>query len=248
MHRPMSKRPATTTTTTEPAPTPPAGVLERGLTVLQAFGPQRLRLSLHELAQATGLDKATLLRLLAVLGRAQMVLRLDSGQYTLGPALLHLGMLYRDTFDLGERLQPVLRAVMQATGETVAFYVRSGDERVCLYRENTSREVRHHVEPGTRVPLARGGASAHILLHFTGGRTPQAARIDTHGHAITRGERVAEMASIAVPVFEAEGGFLGALVIMGLASRHSEAAQLAGADAARKALALQGFTTRPPAG
>jgi DNA-binding IclR family transcriptional regulator len=234
--------------TDEDMPKPPAGVLERGIAILESFSQERLRLSLRELAELTGLDKATLLRLLGVLIRARMVQRLDSGQYTPGPALLHLGMLYRSTFDLGERLQPVLREVMRKTGETVAFYVRSGDERVCLYRENSHREIRHHVEPGTRLPLSAGGSSAHILLYFTGGTTRHAKQIQQHGYVSTRAERVPEMTSIAVPVFEGEHGFLGSLVIMGLASRQSEEAQMKGLQEARKQLAQQGFATTPPAG
>ncbi len=230
------------------APTPPIGVLERGLAILECFQESRLRLTLRDFAELTGLDKATLLRLLAVLVNARYVQRSDTGQYTPGPAALHLGMLYRSSVDLGTRLQPVLRAVMERTGETVAFYVRSGDERVCLYREHTQSEMRPHVEPGTRLPLAAGGASAHILLYFTGGKTAQAAHIGKHGYVITRAERVAEMASIALPVFDGDGSFAGSMVVMGLASRHSREAQLAALDVMREQLALQGFSARPPPG
>lgn len=230
------------------APTPPVGVLERGIAVLECFREDRLRLTLRDFAELTGLDKATLLRLLGVLASARMVQRAENGQYSLGPALLHLGMLYRSSVDLGSRLQPVLRAVMEQTGETVAFYVRSGDERVCLYREHTQSEVRPHVEPGTRLPLAAGGASAHILLYFTGGQTAQAAHIARHGYVITRSERVPEMASIALPVFDGDGSFAGSLVVMGLASRHSREAQIAAYDVAREQLALQGFASQPPKG
>jgi len=230
------------------APKPPAGVLERGISILECFREDRLRMSLRELAECTGLDKATLLRLLGVLMRAHMVHRLESGSYAPGPALLHMGMLYRSSFDLGTRLQPVLREVMQQTGETVAFYIRSGDERVCLYRENTVKEVRHHVEVGTRIPLAAGGSSAHILLAFTGSPTPHQAEIDAKGYAMTRAERVDEMASVAVPVFDSDDSFLGALVVIGLASRHSVAAQRKAADIARRELALQGFTSPSPHG
>jgi DNA-binding IclR family transcriptional regulator len=230
------------------SPTPPVGVLERGIAILECFREDRLRLGLRDLAELTGLDKATLLRLLAVLTNARMVQRAENGQYTLGPALLTWGMLYRGSIDLGTRLQPVLRAVMEQTGETVAFYVRSGDERVCLYREHTQSEVRPHVEPGTRLPLAAGGASAHILLHYTGGKTAQAAHIARHGYVITRSERVPEMASIALPVFDGDGSFSGSLVVMGLASRHSREAQLGALDVAREQLALQGFASHPPKG
>jgi DNA-binding IclR family transcriptional regulator len=227
---------------------PPAGVLERGITILECFREDRLRLTLSELADCTGLDKATLLRLLGVLQRARMVHRFDSGSYAPGPALLHMGMLYRSTFDLGTRLQPVLLHTMRKTGETVAFYVRSGNERICLFRENTSKEVRHHVEVGTRIRLADGGSSAHVLAAFTGGHTPHQAEILKKGYAMTRSERVAEMASVALPVFEGDGSFLGALVVIGLASRHGVEAQRKAVEVARAELAEQGFSTRPPAG
>ena len=240
----MSSRPESP----EPqASAPPSGVLERGIAVLECFREDRLRLSLREIAAITGLDKATLLRLLGVLMRARMVHRFESGVYSLGPATLHMGMLYRASFDLATRLQPVLHAVMRQTGETVAFYVRSGDERVCLYRENTLKELRHHVEPGTRLPLAAGGASAHVLLHFTGGKTRLAGELVEQGYVITRGERVPEMASIALPVFEGDGSFMGALVVIGLASRHPVVDQLKGVATARQQLTAQGFAAEPPA-
>ncbi|CAM3664157.1 IclR family transcriptional regulator [Bordetella sputigena] len=227
-------------------PTPPAGVLERGISILESFGTDALQLSLGELAERTGLDKATLLRLLGVLVRARLIHRFDSGNYALGPATLHLGMLYRQTFDVGARIQPVLRNVMRQTGETVALYVRSGDERICLYRENTLQEVRHHVEVGTRIPLKDGGSSAHILLAFTGGDTPHAKTIRDKGYVMTRAERVAEMASVAVPVFEADGAFIGSMVVLGLASRHNQQAQLKAVDIVRAELAAQGFSATAP--
>jgi DNA-binding IclR family transcriptional regulator len=235
--KPSKNHPAPSVLSGEPAnasaPKPPAGVLERGISILECFREDRLRMSLRELAECTGLDKATLLRLLGVLQRARMVHRFDSGSYAPGPALLHMGMLYRSTFDLGTRLQPVLHAVMQQTGETVAFYIRSGDDRVCLYRENTVKEVR---------------SSAHILLAFTGSPTPHQAEIDAKGYAMTRAERVDEMASVALPVFDGDGTFLGAMVVIGLASRHNIVAQRKAADIVRQELALQGFASAAPNG
>ena len=226
--------------------TSPSGLLERGISILECFNEARLRMSLRELAESTGLDKATLLRLLGVLVRARMIHRFDNGSYAPGPALLNLGMLYRSTFDLGTRLQPVLHEMMLQTGETVAFYVRSGDERVCLYRENTLKEVRHHVEVGARIRLADGGSSAHVLNAFTGGISPLIADVLSQGYVMTRSERVDEMASVAIPVFEGDGTFLGAMVVMGLASRHDTTAQRRAVDMMRAGLVQQGFLVRPP--
>lgn len=241
-HKPLAGAAATVA-----RPAPPSGVLERGICILECFTPQRLRLHLRELADLTGLDKATLLRLLGVLVRARLMHRFDDGRYALGSNLLHMGMLYRATFDVGTRLQPALQAIVQHTGETVAFYVRSANDRVCLYRENSPREVRHHVEVGNRIALADGGASAHVLLAYTGGTSRLSDDVRTHGFAMTRAERVPEMASVAVPVFEGDASFLGALVVIGLASRHSATAQVQALDAARRELLAAGFATQPPA-
>jgi DNA-binding IclR family transcriptional regulator len=244
----MTASPSKTRSATDGSPprTPPSGVLERGLSILECFSEDRLKLQLRELAECTGLDKATLLRLLGVLVRARMVHRFDNGAYSPGPALLHLGMLYRRTFDVGSRLQPALQEVMRQTGETVAFYIRDGDERVCLYRENSHNEVRHHVEVGARIQLVAGGSSSHVLRAFTGGSTPQAQAIARDGFAITREERVPQIASVALPVFDGDGVFLGALVVIGIAPRQSAAAQRKAVEIARRALAAQGFAARPP--
>jgi DNA-binding IclR family transcriptional regulator len=225
---------------------PPSGVLERGLCILECFTEDRLRLQLREIAELTGLDKATLLRLLRVLTRARMIHRADNGSFSPGPALLRLGMLYRRTFNVGSRLQPALQQVMQQTGETTAFYVRDGDERICLYREISNNEVRHHVEVGARIPLTSGGSSSHVLRAFTGGETPQIESILRDGYAMTREERVPQIASVALPVFDGDGSFLGSLVVIGIAPRQDAEAQRKAVQMARDALQQQGFTSRPP--
>ncbi|MDP2004321.1 MAG: IclR family transcriptional regulator [Rubrivivax sp.] len=228
------------------APTPPVGVLERALCVLECFSGQQPRLQLRELAERTGLDKATLLRLLATFTRYGYVQRFSDGRYAPGPASLRLSGIYLSTFNLTDRLQPALASVMQHTGETVAFYIRSGEERVCLYRDNTPRGVAHHVEVGNRIPLADGGSSAHVLLAYTGDSSPAADEVRARGYWITRNERLPDLASVAVPVFEGDGRFLGALVVIGPSSRLTRATLTLAVDVARSALAAQGFATQPP--
>jgi len=225
-------------------PVLPKGVLERGLLILECFNREQPRLALRELAGRTGLDKATLLRLLATFLRTGWVLRFDDGRYAPGPATLRLSGVYLSTFNLADRLQPVLGRVMQQTGETVAFYIRSGNERVCLYRDNTPRGVAHHVEVGNRIPLAAGGSSAHVLLAHTGDNSGTSRQVRAKGYWITRNERLPDLASIAVPVFEGDGSFLGALVVIGPSARQTEASQLAAVAVAVGELAAQGFLTR----
>jgi len=236
-----------TSSATDDGPAQPVlrtGVLERGLLILACFTRDQPRLALRELAERTGLDKATLLRLLGTFLRTGWVLRFDDGRYAPGPAALRLSGVYLSTFNLADRLQPVLGRVMQQTGETVAFYIRSGNERVCLYRDNTPRGVAHHVEVGNRIPLAAGGSSAHVLLAHTGDDSRTSRQVREKGHWITCNERLPDLASVAVPVFEGDGRFLGALVVIGPSARQTEASQLAAVKVAVGELAAQGFLTR----
>lgn len=71
----------------------------------------------------------------------------------MGPAVLTLGELYRRHFDFGPHVRPVLRALVEATNETASFYVRDGDERVCVMRHEAPRQIRHHVDEGAALPL-----------------------------------------------------------------------------------------------
>jgi len=226
-------------------PKPPVAVLARGLTILECFSEEHLHLELRELAQMTGLDKATLLRLLGTFIEYGYVQRRVDGKYAPGHNLLRLGALYRSTFDLEQRLQPILRTIMQETRESVAFYVREGDMRVCLYRENVSRDVRYVFEVGTRVPLVDGGSASHVLRAFTDGTSPRTDEVLKNGYAITRAERSPELASISVPVSEPHGRLLGAIQITSILNRQTEEQQIAAGETAIRTLVENGFDSRP---
>lgn len=229
------------------APKPPVGVLARGLVILECFSEQNLHLHLRELAAMTGLDKATLSRLLGTFVEYGYVQRGLDGRYAPGHKLLRLGALYRTTFDLGQRLQPVLRKIMEQTRESVAFYIREGDQRVCLYRENVSRDVRYVFEVGTRVPLVDGGSASHVLRAYTDQSSPITDEVLAKGYAITRAERSPELTSVSVPISELGGALLGAIQITGILNRQSTEDQIQAAGIAVRLLEEHGFSSRPRA-
>ena len=197
--------------------------VERALSILEAFGETRSELTLTEIAEETGLYKSTILRLAASLGRYGYLVRDDKGLFRLGPGLWRLGSSYRRNFDLDEFIRPVLRELVNETGETASFSVRDGDERVCLYRENSRHPIRHHLDEGVRLPLDRGAAGRVLLAHAESGGSKN--RIVRDGFAISVGERSPDVAAVAVPVLRADGAIRGALAISGLASRFDAAAR-----------------------
>lgn len=198
--------------------------VERALSVLEAFGERADRLTLAELAAETSLYKSTILRLAASLERYGYLRRDGDGVFRLGPSLWRLGSLYRRAFELGEHVRPELRRLVEATGETASFNVAEEGERICLYRENSRHSVRHHLDEGTRLSLERG-AAGHVCRAFSGGTDETAMAVRATGFAMSVGERSPDVAAVAVPVFDQEGGFRGALSVSGLASRYDETAR-----------------------
>lgn len=200
-----------------------AGVdaVERGLTILSAFQEGAQEMSLAEINRRTGLYKSTILRIAASLEAKRFLTRGSDGVFRLGPELWRLGSLYRRSFDLGEYVRPVLRGLVAATTETASFYVRDGDQRICLYRMNSPRAARHHLDEGVRLPLERG-AAGRVLLASTEASSadPEPLRdLRRSGVIVSRGERDAEVGAVAIPVIDASGRVRGALSVSTLLTR-----------------------------
>lgn len=205
--------------------------VERAIVLLQCFEEPGEALSLSVLAQRSGLYKSTILRLAGSLLHTGFLRRAEDGRYLLGPELRRLGELSRSKLTLEPLIRPALRRLTAVTQETASFYVREGDERVCLYRENSPRSARHHLEEGTRHPLGTGAAGA-VLVSY-GDETsqePQAVELRETGAFVSRGGRDPDLSAVAMPVVNKQGELLGVLTVSGLISRftgeHIEAARV----------------------
>ena len=238
--------PADASATTQAAAKPPVGVLDRALLVLGCFDTERPSLHLREIAARTGLDKATVLRILGAFTVNGYVQRLDDGRYAPGPAVLRLASVYNAVSDVSARMTLVLRRVVEQMRESAAFYTRNGDDRICVARANAHRAIRYHVEIGHGVRLASGGAAAHVLLAYTGGATHRAADLLRQGYVSTAAEREPELASVAMPVFEADGSFLGALVVSCPLTRQSDEIWARARAVAAGELRANGFRCATP--
>ncbi|VWC55579.1 IclR family transcriptional regulator [Burkholderia lata] len=184
--------------------------VNRALSALLAFGDAPNGLMLAQVSEATGLNMSTLLRLFESLEMFQFVKRMPDGRYVLGPATFHLGMMYRESFQLREHAVPLLTRLSEETAETSAFYVRDGDERVCLFRAYAQRAVHTNVREGDRFPL-EVGAAGRILLAFSGTRGGDYDKVAEQGYAVSIAERDPESAAIACPVFGVGRSLAGAI-------------------------------------
>ncbi|MBN9080975.1 MAG: IclR family transcriptional regulator [Rhizobiales bacterium] len=192
--------------------------VERALSVLQAFTTERPRMTLVDLAAATGLYKSTILRLCQTLEVAGFLARSGSGHYYVGAATLQLARLHQEAVEPAELILPALRELVEETGESACFNIRNGDNRVCLYRIESHHRLRDHVMVGDVIPL-KFGAAGHVLEAFSGGKSPRHAQIRKAGYSISLAEVSNGVAAIAAPVFKGGGELAGAIVLSGPRSR-----------------------------
>jgi DNA-binding IclR family transcriptional regulator len=214
------------------APTPVEGAsasrtgvaaVDRALAILLAFRESETSIGLASLAQRTGLYKSTILRLIGSLEREGFVQRLPSGEYKLGPVLHQLGAVYVKSLKLEDFILPVLRHLVKVTSESGTFYVVAGKSRLCLYRVDSPLVVRDHVRAGDMLPLDRG-AGGHVLRSFANGTAPRRGQDAPRFVVATFGERQADTAAVAAPVFGVGGSLVGALSVSGPRTRFTRAA------------------------
>jgi len=127
--------------------------LARGLDVLQCFGAERPRMSLSEVAAATGLARPTARRLLLTLEELGFV-RLCEGQFALTPRVLSLGMAFVASLGLWEVGRPRLEQLVATTGESSSMSQLDGSDIVYVARVAVPKLITLRVEIGTRFPAA----------------------------------------------------------------------------------------------
>jgi DNA-binding IclR family transcriptional regulator len=193
----------------------------RALSLMEAFEVGQPTLSLAELSRRSGMHKTTALRLARTLALLQYMVQTEDGQWRLGPAAGWLGARYQAGFDVNNVVEPALHHLVKETGESASFYVREGDIRSCVARVEGPRSVRHNVRIGERLPLNKG-APGRVILAFTGAPGEPYESIRERGFHISLGEREAEVASVAAPVFGLNWRLLGSMCISGPSSRLTE--------------------------
>ncbi|MDA8520713.1 IclR family transcriptional regulator [Acidovorax sp. NCPPB 4044] len=190
----------------------------RALQVLAAFALGESHLSLAELSRRCALHKTTVLRLARTLAQSGYLVQREDGDWRLGPAAGWLGARYQAGFDVQNVLEPALRALTQASGESAAFYVREGDVRTCLVRVEGPQALRHHARMGEGLPLDKG-SPGRVILAFSGAPGADYEQIRQRGYHWSIGEREQGVATVSAPVFGLHWRLLGSVCISGPASR-----------------------------
>ncbi len=217
----------------------------KALDVLDCFQVQPL-LPLKKISELTGMNKSRIIRLCGTLAsKGYLVYDSEAQIYQLGSRILSLSKVYERSNNLGSLARPVLRYLANHTRESASLFVVDGLERVCLAREEGTFSIRYNIIEGQRMVLY-AGAGGKVLLAFGPEElhrkilgkshlkklTPSTIQDPRHlekeleavrrqGYASSYGERDADVAALAAPIYSHDGNVCAALSIAGPIHRFS---------------------------
>ncbi|HSZ47100.1 MAG TPA: IclR family transcriptional regulator C-terminal domain-containing protein [Streptosporangiaceae bacterium] len=218
--------------------------LARGLAVIRAFGPGRDRLSLSDVARATGLTRSVARRCLLTLASLGYV-RTEGRLFSLRPRVLELGYVWASSLGLADLARPHLEQLVAALAESSSVALLDGQDIVYIARVPARRIVTAAITVGTRLPahatalgrvLLAGMAEdelarwlARASLEPRTGRTltrasrlrAELAKVARQGYAIVDQELEEGLLAVAVPIRGAAGSATAAVNISADASRVS---------------------------
>ena len=224
--------------------------LDRGLAVIRAFGPDRERLSLSEVARATNLTRAAARRFLLTLVSLGYV-RSDGREFSLRPRVLELGYAYLSGLALPDVAAPHMEELVARLHESCSISVLDGQHVVYVVRVPTKRIMTVAISVGTRFPayatsmgrVLLAGMSPDDLDKYLGEADFEAftARTVTdpdrlreivreagrQGYAIVDQELEEGLRAIAAPIHGAGNAVIAAINLSAHASRVSPAAMRA---------------------
>lgn len=139
--------------------------IERAMKVLRIVAATTGGATLSQVVSASGLNKATAHRLLTVLTREGLVQRhAEARLYYPGEQLYALGILAAPRFGLHQLALPSLKRLVTVSEDSAFLCLLSGDDLVCVHREEGSHPIRTHVmQVGIRYPLGIGSMGPVML-------------------------------------------------------------------------------------
>lgn len=199
----------------------------RTLELLELFAGATRPLRLAEVAQASGLSRATAYQRLFTLTSAGFLEQDDSGGYRLSMYAVRLAAAALDQADLGTRAEPVLHRLSAELGETVSLAILDRGRPCIVARVECDSLLRAVQEIGTTLDLA-GSASGRVLVAFADDATldrlkagpeplPDPGILDAvrrDGWALSSGYTQSGVVGFATPVPGARGGCRAALSLV----------------------------------
>ncbi|MFT5637484.1 MAG: IclR family acetate operon transcriptional repressor [Paracoccaceae bacterium] len=219
--------------------------LDRALDVLETLS-ELGGLTLSQVASELKQSPSTVYRVLTTL-EARQIVEVDQTTQTwqIGPATFRLGSNFLRREGLLERSRPIMRQLMEATGETANLGIERQGLVLFVSQIETQETIRAFFPPGTQAPMHSSGIgkallgqfsenrlARHLRRHSLEGFTHQTItepdnlraelkRIRNQGYAFDNEERASGMRCVAVPVIDQYGEAVAGISVSGPINRMS---------------------------
>lgn len=211
------------------------GGFAKGLSVIEAFGEGRNRLTIAEVARLSGLDRASARRCLLTLVEKRYATT-DDRYFELTPSILRLGHSYLSA-SLPRLIRPSLDQLADRIRESCSAAVLDGTEIVYIARAAHHRIMGAGLHPGSRLPAycsslgrtllaALPKAQAKEILEASDRRAltdrtlttvkalmAELDKVREQGYAFIDQELVANSRSVAVPILNISGATVAAVTV-----------------------------------
>lgn len=154
------------------APAAPAGQVQsltRGLKLLEFIAESHGSVALTELAQQAGLPNSTTHRLLTTMQQQGFVRQVgDLGLWTIGAHAFVIGSSFLQSRNLLALVHPMLRSLMEESGETVNLAVLdlSDHQAVIIDQVQCTQLMRMSAPIGGKLPMHASGAGKAFLANL----------------------------------------------------------------------------------
>lgn len=248
--------------------------LDRAMEVFEYLSEEQGK-TLSQIADEMGQSPATVYRILVTLETRGLVEFEGREQlWHIGPRAFIIGARFLRRTSLVDRARPVMRKLMELTGETANLGVEREGQVLFLSQVETHASIRAFFPPGTLSQMHASGIGKALLAHMEAGHRNRLLAneqlteftertitdvdalledllaIRNRGYSVDDEERNMGMRCIAAPVFDFNGEAVAGISVSGPASRVSaeETDRLAKAvtAAARElTLAIGGASSAP---
>ncbi|SFG93294.1 transcriptional regulator, IclR family [Palleronia marisminoris] len=216
--------------------------LDRAMEVFE-FLSERQGMALSAISAEMGQSPSTVYRVLVTLENRGLV-EFDAGEqlWHIGPRAFMIGARFLRRTSLVDRARPVMRALMEATGETANLGVEKEGMVLFLSQVETHANIRAFFPPGTLSAMHASGIGKALLAQMDDARLARRlgdgleaftkkSIIDygalladlretrTRGYSYDDEERNIGMRCIAAPVFDINGEAIAGISVSGPTSR-----------------------------
>jgi len=235
-----------------PAAAPAGGQVQsltRGLTLLELIADSHGSVALTELAQQAGLPNSTTHRLLSTMQQQGFVRQVgDLGLWTMGAHAFVVGSSFLQSRNLLALVHPVLRNLMEQSGETVNLAVLdlSDHQAVIIDQVQCTQLMRMSAPIGGKLPMHASGAGKAFLAHLSDEQvtallhqkglhyytpntlmSPQSlkedlAQVRKAGFSFDDEEHALGLRCVAAPIYDEHGDAFAALSISGPVARMTD--------------------------